>query len=349
MIKIWMLMACSLSLTFSAHADNYYDPNLDEVPNVESAPDIDIDVNQEVNIGTLNLNTAPSIQMNPTFNNYSYDNGMRLPPVGSIVPIHLNGNMMRVSSPSWNLLADLMQMVQYQLQQQGFNTNLNYYSIQRVSVYASSRRGAQVALLQNGQLISSGVIRGNNNVIPVDLFNSATPFNTLNWPLEMIYRGSMRVQTVTLFLTPRMGHGGGVYPVPPITGGNPYEVFYNGQSITLGKKGLNTHGLKKRDTEEFKQLAPDRKTSILYTGFRELVVSVEKKMVLTRIEVHYIDAYTGQSTYENLIAGHNVTLNGGQSWYANLNPRHSVFKVKISGGEKSVNGSKSTWVTVDLR
>lgn len=342
MIKIWMLIALSVTMSLTAHADNYYDPNA-----VEDTPDVQIDIQQEINIENLNVNTQPSIQMQPTFNNYSYDNGMRLPPPGSIVPIHLNGDMMRISSHNWNLMADLMQMVQFQLQQQGYNTNLNYYGVQKLSVYAASRRGAQVALMQNGALVSSGVIQGNNTVFPLDLFNSATPMSTLNWPLELIYRGTMRVQTVTLFLTPVVG-GGGIYP--PIGGGvRPYEVLYNGSPVRLGKKGMNTHGLKKRDTEEFKNVARDRKTSILFTGFRELVVSVEKKMVITKIELHYIDGYTGQSTFTNLIAGHNVTLNGGQSWYANLNPRDSVFMVKISAGEKSVNGSKSTWVTVDLR
>lgn len=338
MTKILTSLFLCLGLTFSAWADGDHDPYLDQPVVVDQSVDINID-STVVEI----LNSPPSLQSvtpPPRWDipgqNYFYDNGQPLPPPGSLVPVIIPGNFVRIQSGQWNLMTQLMQAIQYELQKQGYNTNLNYYGVQNLRVSAQSfSYDSQVALLQNNHMIASSVIPSQPNIgVPLYNNNGYGNVNLLSWPLNLIYRGDLVVDNVTVFLAPIYPHGGGmggpVYPPGPIQ-----NWIQLGNTKTYQKRPISNRSHR----VTFQNLAPNGRAQT-YNGYRHIVVENNNgPFELTQVKVNYVNRHGYVDSV--VIASDDRRLHDGAEAYYPIPAGVSIISVVVSGYSPKVTGGRA--------
>lgn len=339
---LWSISVLCLSLT--AYADADHDPNLDAP--VELYIDKSVTTNIQVDLSNAQPAYVPNHIHSGSYNNvnYYYDNRAPLPMYGSLVPVVINVNQ-RISSRGLSPITDLMQFVQYELNKQGYNTNLGFYGVQSVRLgVAAMVQGSQVALANQHSLIASTQVpHYMNNVI---LYNAIGNMSLLNWPLSILFQGQIDLQNITVFLaplvntnpTPPWGGGGGYYPPPHY----PQNYIQLGNTKIFDKRPISGRS----QTVIFRNLDAGR-SIMAYPGYRQIVIDVTgNTFVATKVKVEYVDRYGYIDSI--VLTSRKTSVRDGN--YLNFEIPHgvSVRSVTVDGYSPNIKGSRAR-VAVGLR
>lgn len=340
-----LCLFCATLLSWNVYADADHDPNLDEPVELYVDQRVTTNVNVDVNVQPAYVpqHLAP---VHGRTHNYFYDNGAPLPMYGSLVPVVININSNRpMMSPNLTPITDLMQFVQYELNKQGFNTNLGLYGVQSIRLGATSispQGTSQVALASQNNIIASALVpHFPNNII---LYNAVGNMNLLTWPLNVLFQGQIQLQHITVFLAPLVNTQppGGVWgPTYP-----PHHPHY--RYIQLGKTKIYDKRplLQKSQTVVFRNHDP-RGALISYPGYRQIVIDVEgNRFSSSKVKVEYLNRYGYVDSV--VLSSRKQSVQDGDSLVFDIPHGVAVRSVTVEGYSPNIKGSRAR-VTVGLR